>query len=308
MLYDLIIVGAGPAGLTASIYASRYGLKHLVIGCSSGGTAAEAYQVENYPGCPSITGNELMKKFLAQVKEYQVKLINTEVTGIKKEKSLFNLKTDLNQNLRTKAIILSLGMRHRVLSVSGEKEFLGRGVSYCPTCDGPLFKNKVVAIVGGGDSALTSSLFLSQITKKVYLIHCKKSFDGQTAWQKKVARQKNIIKILNRRIKKIKGQQFVNRIILDKPYKNKKGLKINGLFVEIGSLPAGEKIIFGPGLKLKRDSVGHIITNGFMQTNIPGLFAAGDITAPANKLRQIITAAAEGARAASGVQDFLNKA
>jgi len=306
MLYDLIIVGAGPSGLTASLYASRYGLKHLIIGRSAGGTAAEAYQVENYPGCPAMTGNELMKKFLSQVKEYGVELVNAEIKEIKKG-TVFAVKTNLGQDFKTKTIILAMGLHHRTLDVPGEKEFFNRGVTYCPTCDGPLFKDKTVAVVGGGDSALTSSLFLSKIAKKVYLIHCKESFEGQKAWQEKISQEKRIVKILSRRIKEIQGQQFLTHVVLNEPYENEKKLSLDGLFIEIGSLPAGQEIKFGPNLEPERDRSGYLIVDDFMQTNIPGLFAAGDITAPAGKLRQIITAAAEGAVSARGAQNFLAK-
>jgi len=307
MLYDSIIIGAGPAGLTASIYASRYGLKNLVISVSPGGTASNAYLVENYPGCPPMTGNELMKKFLDQAKEYQAKIIYAEVTHIKKYKGIFEIKTKQNKTFKAKTVILALGKRHRTLSVPGEKEFLGRGVSYCFTCDGPFFRNKTVAVVGGGDSAMTSSLFLAKISKKVYLIHQKNKFDGQAAWQKKINQEKKIVKILNRQVKEIRGNKFVEDIVLDKPYQNRKDLKIDGLFIEIGSVPSGEKIIFDFPLKLKKVSLNYIIVGYSMETNVPGLFAAGDVTAPPGKLRQIITAAAEGAVAADGVQNFLTK-
>lgn len=307
MLYDSIIVGAGPAGLTASIYASRYGLKNLIISVSPGGTASNAYLVENYPGSPPMTGNELMKIFLDQAKEYRAEIIYAEVTHIKKYKGIFEIKTGQNKTFKAKTVILALGKRHRALSVPGEKEFLGRGVSYCFTCDGPFFRNKTVAVVGGGDSALTSSLFLAKISKKIYLIHKKNKFDGQAAWQKKVNQEKKIVKILNRQVKEIRGNKFVEDVVLDKPYQNRKDLKIDGLFVEIGSVPSGEKIIFDSPLKLKKVSLNYIIVGYSMETNVPGLFAAGDVTAPPGKLRQIITAAAEGAAAADGVQNFLTK-
>lgn len=306
MLYDSIIIGAGPAGLTASIYASRYGLKNLIISLSPGGTASNAYLVENYPGCAPMTGNELMKKFLDQAKKYQPKIVYGEVTEIKKDKGIFKVKTNQNETLEAKTVILSLGKRHRSLDVPGEKEFLGRGVSYCFTCDGPFFKDKIVAVVGGGDSALTSALFLAKVAKKVYLIHQKEKFDGQAAWQERINREKKIVKILSRQVKEIKGNRFVETIVLDRAYENKKDLKIDGLFIEIGSVPSGEEIIFDPPLKLRKDDSNYVIVDYSMKTNVLGLFAAGDVTAPAGKLRQIVTAAAEGAVAASGVQDFLS--
>lgn len=307
MIYDLVIIGAGPAGLTASIYASRYGLKNLIIGRTPGGTATEAYRVENYPGCSAMTGNELMRKVLSQAKEYQAELINAEVKEVKKEKNFFTVKTDPRRSFRAKTIVLAMGLRRRTLGVPGEKEFFNRGVAYCPTCDGLLFKDKVVAVVGGGDSALTSCLFLSKIAKKVYLIHCLQYFEGQKIWQEKINQEKKIVKIFPRRIEEIHGQRFLTHVILNKQYKNKKRLNLDGLFIEIGSLPAEQETKFILGLKIKRDRSGYVIINDSGQTNVSGLFAAGDLTAPANKLRQIITASAEGAIAAKGVQDFLAK-
>lgn len=307
IIYDSIIVGTGPAGLAASIYASRYGLKHLIIGVLKGGTATKAFIVENYPGFKSISGNELMQRFIEHVKQYKPEIIPTEVSRIKKQRNYFEIKTELDKIFKTKTIILALGVHHRTLSIIGEKKFLGKGVSYCHTCDGSLFKNKIVGVVGGGDGALTAALFLSKHAKKVYLIHRRKEFRGQVAWQHSVDKEKKIIKVLQRQVKEIRGDKFVKEIVLDLPYKTKKRLKIDGLFIEIGALPSGGKIIFKPPLSLKRDKLNYIVTDRSMQTNIPGIFAAGDITSPPEKLRQILTASAEGSIAAASAQRFLAK-
>ena len=306
MIYDLIIVGLGPAGLTASIYASRYELKHALIGSLKGGTASESHLVENYPGFESISGQELMEKFFNQTQKYHPEFLYVKADQISKNKNLFEIKTNEGKIIKTKTIILALGVQHRILSVPGEKDFLGRGVSYCPTCDGPLFKDKIIAVAGGGDSALTSALYLSKIAKKVYLIYRKKIFRAQALWQTKVDEEKKIKKILNNQIKEIKGDSLVNEIILDKPYQNKKSIKINGLFIEIGAIPSKE-FNLNPPLKLKKDSAGYIVVNYRQETNVPGLFAAGDITGPADKLKQIITASAEGAISAANAYRFLTK-
>ncbi len=307
IIHDSIIIGTGPAGLAASIYASRYGLKHLIIGILKGGTATEAFMVENYPGFKSISGNELMQKFIEHVKQYNPEIIPTEVKGIKKQGNYFEIKTESSKTFKAKTIILALGVHHRTLSVVGEKKFLGKGVSYCHTCDGPLFKDKVVGVVGGGDGALTAALFLSKYAKKVYLIHRRKEFRGQVTWQRSVEKEKKIIKVSQRQVKEIRGDKFIKEIILNLPYKTKKSLQVDGLFIEIGTLPSGGKIIFKPPLNLKRDKLNYIITDRSMKTNIPGIFAAGDITSPPEKLRQILTASAEGSIAASNVQRFLIK-
>ena len=303
MIYDLIIIGTGPAGLTASIYASRYGLNHLIIGVLKGGTATEAFTIENYPGYKSISGAELMQKFLNHAKVYQPEIISSGVTDVKKGKKIFEIKTNLNKTFKAKTLILTMGTNYQRLLIPGEKEFLGRGVSYCFTCDGPLFKNKVVAVIGGGDSALTAALFLAKQSKKVYLIHRRKDFKGQVIWQKRVDQNKKIVKILARQVKKIKGHNLVEEIILDLPYQEKKELKVKGLFIEIGVQPTS----IPSSLKLKKNKAGYITTDHLMQTNVPGLFAAGEITGPPDKLRQIITAAAEGAMAAASAQHFLTK-
>ena len=303
MIYDLIIIGTGPAGLTASIYASRQGTKHLIIGSLKGGTASEAFLIENYPGYKSIFGADLMEKFLNHAKEYKPKILSAEAIDIKKQKKVFEVKTSLNKTFKAKTLILTMGTNYQRLLIPGEKEFLGRGVSYCFTCDGPLFKNKVIAVIGGGNSALTAALFLAKQSKKVYLIHRRKEFRGQVIWQKKVDQNKKIVKILTRQVKKVKGHNLVEKIVLDLPYQGKKELKVKGLFIEIGIQPAS----IPPFLKLKKNKAGYIITDHLMQTNISGLFAAGDITGSQDKLRQIITAAAEGAIAANSVQRFLIK-
>ncbi len=213
MIYDLIIIGAGPAGLTASIYASRYGLKHLLIGALSGGLASTAYSIENYPGYKKISGGELMKQFTEQAKTYGIEILPEEIANIKKKKEIFEIKTNSDKKFQTKTIILALGTQHRKLGIPGEKKFLGRGISYCTTCDGPLYKDKVVAVVGGGDSALTSAIFLIKLAKKVYLIHRRKEFRAKIIWRDKINQSKKIVKVLARQIKEIKGNRVIQEII-----------------------------------------------------------------------------------------------
>lgn len=307
MLYDLIIIGSGPAGLNASLYASRSNMRHALIGQMPGGVVSNAFQVENYLGFPSMRGMELAQKFIEHVKQYSPEIINNEAIELKKNKEIFEIKLANKQILTSKTVLLALGAIQRKLNIPGEKEFFGKGVAYCATCDGPLFKDKVVAVAGGGDSALTATLFLAQIAEKVYLIHRRKEFRGQEVWQDKIAEKNNIIKILENEIIEIKGQSKIQEIILKNPSQFGQELKVDGLFIEIGSIPGEGNLKMGVEIELKKNKAGYIETNYLTQTNISGLFAAGDIAGPADKVRQIVTAAAEGAVAALSAHRFCQK-
>ncbi|PIP17281.1 MAG: thioredoxin-disulfide reductase [Candidatus Portnoybacteria bacterium CG23_combo_of_CG06-09_8_20_14_all_37_13] len=275
---DLIIIGAGPAGLTAGIYAKRYNLDFLVIGQTPGGTAIEAWQIENYPGFKSIAGLDLMQKFQEQLGQ---KIIQENIEKITKD---FLVYTDKNQ-YQGKTLILAMGSKNRKLGLENEEKFLGRGISYCVTCDGPLFKDKIVAVVGGGNAALTGALELADIAKKVYLIHRRDEFRADPIWQEKIKQNKKIEIIFNTRVVQVKGDKILEKIILD----SSRELEVSGLFIEIGTTPSSG-LAQDLAITLEND---FIVVDKNQATNIPGVFAAGDITN--NPLKQIISACGQGA-------------
>jgi len=290
--YDLIIIGAGPAGLTAGVYAGRYLLKTLIIGKLPGGMISEAHKVCNFPSYKTISGMELTKKMVEQVKELGIEVKSEEVKEIKTNE-VFEIKTD-NLTYKTKKIILAVGRKRKKLNILGEKEFLGKGVSYCATCDAGFFKDKDVAIVGGSNTALTAALLLAEYAKKVYIIYRKGSFfRAEPAWIKQVEKNKKIKTIFNANVQEIYGKERVEKVKLD----NKSDLKVDGIFVEIGSIP-DEKFSKQLGLKTEKK---YIKVNKKQETNIKGIFAAGDVTD--NLLKQAVTACGEGAIAATSAYE-----
>jgi len=294
--HDLIIIGTGPAGLTAGVYASRYLLKTLIIGKLPGGMISEAHKVCNFPSYKAISGMELTKKIIEQVKDLGVEIKQEAVEEIKKNK-VFEIKTN-NSIYKAKKIILAIGTEKRKLNVPREKEFLGKGVSYCATCDAGFFENKTVAVIGGSNAALTAALLLSEYAKKVYIIYRKESFfRAEPAWIKKVEKNKKIELIFNTNIKEIYGENFVEGVRLD----TKKDLKVDGVFIEIGSIPDKK---FSKQLGLKTEK-GYLMVNKKQETNIKGVFAAGDITN--NPLKQVVTACGEGAIAATTAYEEIKK-
>ncbi len=293
--YDLIIVGSGPAGLTAGIYSARYNLNFLVIGNLGGGTISEAHKVCNYPSQNNISGFELSQKMINHLKELGGEVKQEEVIQIKSEKNQFLVKTNKQEYL-AKKIILATGRKKQKLNVKGEEEFLGKGVSYCATCDAAFYKDKTVAVVGGGNAAITAALLLAEHAKKVYIIYRKKSFfRAEPAWVKQLEKEKKIESLFNTEITEILGENSVIKVKLN----NKKDLKLDGVFVEIGFTPDET---FSNMLKLKTEK-GYIITDKKQKTNIKGVLAVGDATN--NSLKQVITACAEGAIAATTAYEEL---
>ena len=301
-MYDLIIVGAGPAGLTASIYASRYKLKHLVLAKSIGGTVLEAHKVENYPGFSSITGMDLMQKFSQQVKDLGAEIKMVEVDSIKKKDKIFEVIDSENKKYQAKAIILALGTRRRQLNIPGEKEFLGKGVSYCAVCDAAFCKDKIVAVVGGSNAAVTSALMLAEHAQKVYLIYRKDELRAEPIVVERLKTNSKIEIITDTNILKIEGKDKVEKIILDKDYKDSKELKLDYVFIEVGSVPL---VALASKLGVEVDKTSFIKIGPDQATNVLGVYAAGDVTAGLAKLRQIVTAAAEGAVAATSAYKYL---
>lgn len=298
MKYDLIIIGGGPAGLSAAIYAGRYRLNALVLSKNIGGIAATAYKICNYPSYSNIKGFELMQKIIKQVEEVGVPIKYEEVIKIERETNGFKVLTKKSEN-ECKKIIFAAGTERIRLNVPGEGKFLGKGVSYCTTCDASFFKNKNVVVIGGGYAAISSALLLSEYAFKVYIIYRgKEFFRPEPVMVELIKNEKKIESIFNDEISEINGKDQLESIKL----KSGKTMKIDGVFIEAGSIPE-TKLIRNIGVKLNEN--GYIITDKNQKTSLKGFFSAGDITN--NELKQIITAAAEGAIAAYNVYQEIKK-
>ncbi len=304
--YDLVIIGAGPAGMSAGIYAGRYRMKALILSKDIGGTCITAHLVENYPGYKSINGFDLMMKFKEHLEEYkeQVEFRQEEVQGAKREGDIFVLVTEKGE-YRAKSVILSSGTQRRKLNIEGEKEFLGKGVSYCATCDAAFFRDKTVAVVGGSNSAVTAALLLAEQGKQVYLIYRKDNYDkAEPVWIERMQNNKKITEILSTNVLKIKGENIVKSIELDKPFQDKKELNVDGIFIEIGSYPA---MGLASNLGVEVDKNDLIKVGGRGETNVEGIYAAGDVTNGFGNMKQVITAAASGAVTATAAFQWLKK-
>lgn len=304
--YDLIIIGAGPAGLAASIYASRYKINHLVFGGPSlGGTIALAHQVENYPGFPAISGLELAQKFLDHAQSLGGKIINQEVVEIKKADGFIILTAGNKKKYQARAVIIATGTKRRKINVPGEDEYLGKGVSYCATCDAAFYKNKVAVVVGGANSACSGAIHLASFAKKVYLIYRKNNLRADPAWIAEAKKIKNITIIYNTNVTAIEGNgQKVTHVKLDQPYQGQKSLAADGVFIEVGGAPVVDLV---KSLGVKTDKQSFILTDPSMATNIAGIFCAGDANAWQKQCQQAIVAAAEGAIAATSTYQYLNR-
>ena len=302
MEYELAIIGAGPAGYTAGIYAVRSGIKIVIFDKSFGGGLANVSpKIENYPGFESISGMDLMEKMKQHAIKYTDIHFNDQVNKIEKLKDKFKILTD-KKAYEVKAIILCTGTDYRKLNISGEKELTGKGVSYCATCDGFFFKGKKVAVVGGGNTALIESIFLKQIgCEEVYVIHRRDQLRAEDAY-KNEAVKKGVKIIYNTHVELIKGDQHVKFLELNNVKSGEKSkLEVDGVFISIGEQPQNR---FAKELGVKLDERGFIIVDKKQRTNIKGVYAAGDIT---GGLRQVVTACAEGAIAALSSTESLGK-
>lgn len=303
-MYDLAIVGTGPAGYTASIYASRYKVSNVIIGQEFGGQVAEATYVENYPSYVSIKGTDLIQKIRDHALHYGVEEVFDNVESIQKEEDIFKITTTQGKTVEAKTIILALGAKKKKLGIPGESELVGKGVAYCTTCDAPLYKDKVVAIVGGSDAANTGSLYLSDIAKKVYQIYRGDKLRGEPIWSEQVENDPNVEILYETNVTEIKGDKFVESIVIDKEHNGSKELEVDGIFIEIGSQPVST---LSNQMGMKIDDTGHIVVGPDQKTNIEGIWAAGDITTNSDNFNQIITASAEAAIAARNAFVYIKK-
>ncbi len=300
-MYDLIIIGAGPAGITASVYAARKRLNLLVVTKDIGGQAALSGDVENYTGYQFISGPELAGKFEEHLKRYPVHLKENEaVVGLsvsKEENNSFIVRTEKSR-YEAKSVIVASGKRSKQLGIPGEAEFKNRGLTYCATCDGPLFSGKDVAVIGGGNSALDAALQLVSIARRIYLINIAAALTADPVMQDKVVKSDKVSILNESRVTAVRGEKLVEAIQIKSAAGREEELTVQGIFVEIGLIPNS-----GFAEILERNELGEIKVNSFNETNVPGIFAAGDVTDVPEK--QIVIAAGEGSKAALSVFRYL---
>ena len=297
MIQDLIIIGGGPAGITAGVYAARKRMKFLMVTKDIGGQAAWSSDVENYPGYQFITGPDLVEKFQEHMQKYGINLReNEEVVELEKKDKIIYIKTT-KESYEAKTVIIAAGKRVKEIGVPGEKEYKNKGVTYCVTCDGPLFAEKDIAVVGGGNSALDAAIQMMNIANKVYLINITDRFIGDSIMQEKIRNNPKVKILHNTRVESITGDKFVKGINVD-THGKKESLDVKGIFIEIGLMPNSW---FAKGVD--KNEKGEIKVNCANETNVPGIFAAGDVTSVPEK--QIVIAAGDGAKAALGTFRYL---
>ena len=295
-MYDIIIVGAGPAGLTAAIYARRAQKNVLVLeALTYGGQIINTKDIENYPGYEHISGFDFATNLYNQAKNLGAQIKFEKVIDIK-EKEVITTK----ETYKTKTIILATGLENRKLELENEKELIGKGISYCATCDGNFYKNKEVAVVGGGNVALEDAIYLSDICKTVYLIHRNETFKAEQILVDKLKEKQNIKIILNSNVVKLKSEETLKSIII-KTKEKEQEINVSALFIAVGKIPENgnfKKLI-------ETDQYGYIITTENCHTNVEGIFAAGDNRV--KQLRQLVTATSDGAIAATEAIKYINK-
>jgi len=298
---DLVIIGGGCAGYPAAVYASRFNLKTLVIAKEQGGLITTTHLVENFPGFIALTGQELADKLKAQVEANNVPIETDVVSSIEKKGKEYLIKTSLEEKeYLTKTVIIATGTKHRHLDAPGEKEFQGKGVSYCATCDGPLFKNKVVGIVGGSDSAAKEAMVLAQNSKKVYMF-VRSTLKAEPINADRIRKLKNVEIIEGVKVNELKGDKFLSHVVLDKEYKGSSKVDVQGLFIAIGMLPQNE---LATSLGVKLNKVGEVIIDRNSVTNVDGIFAAGDVTD--TPWKQGVIGSAQGSAAANSAFEYIN--
>lgn len=294
--YDLIIIGSGAAGLGAALYSGRYRMKTLVIGKEFGGETAKAGTIENYPGIQAIDGYELMGAMKQQAKNLGVEVVDAEATEVKRQEHCFEVCSN-KTTYQTHAIIFAIGAERRRLGLPKEKELTGRGVHYCVTCDGPVYNGKTIAMVGGGDASVKGAVLAAEYVSKLFLIVRGKEVTAEPINLERMKKLGDKIEvILETEVREIIGGKKLEKVILSPAFKGSNELVVDGLFVEIGAIPNVE---LAKSLGVELDDHGYVKTDAMMQTNIDGVFAAGDAVNHFGSFKQDITAAAMGAVAAT---------
>lgn len=301
-IYDVVIIGSGPAGLTAAVYGKRAELKMIVIEkeMASGGQILNTYEVDNYPGLPGINGYDLGMKFREHAEKLGAEFSNDEVLRIEAAEGEFTVVGE-ERTYVTRSVIIATGAQHRKLSVIGEDELTGMGVSYCATCDGAFFRNKVAAVVGGGDVAIEDAIFLARMCKKVYLIHRRNQLRGAKTLQTQLFNQDNVEIIWDTVVDEIEGGDQVESLTIRNANTDEtRKLAVDGVFIAVGINPQSEA--FNSLVEMDH---GYIKAGEDCETNIPGIFAVGDVRT--KQLRQISTAVSDGANAITSVERYLTR-
>ena len=299
--YDLVILGSGPAGITAGIYAMRARLDTLLLekGYVTGGQMLNTFEVDNYQGMPQVTGSEMSAAFERHVRQLALPIRQGEATKIIPDGKGFCIETE-EDTYHASAVIIATGTRHRLLNVPGEKELSGMGVSYCATCDGAFYKGKTVAVVGGGDAAVEDGIFLARICKKVYLIHRRDELRAAKILQERLLGLENVEVLWNHEVKEIAGDEHVTDVeVYDNQKNSRSRLAVDGIFIAVGVQPNSQAL----EQIAATDRAGYFIAGEDCKTSTPGIFAVGDIRT--KTLRQIVTAAADGANAVTSVLEYV---
>jgi thioredoxin reductase (NADPH) len=299
-MYDLIVIGSGPAGMAAAIYAKRAQLNFVILERTfAGGQIINTYEVENYPGIKTLSGMDLSNMFREHVESLGASIDSDDVVSLNISGKVKKVITTKN-TYETKTIILATGATWKKLGAEGEEKFTGRGVSYCATCDGAFYKDKEVVVVGGGDVAVEDAIYLARICKKVYLVHRRDELRAVKGLQERLFTNKNVEILWDSELDEIYGDEFVEGVtIYNNKSKDKTNIKIDGVFVAVGTIP-NSQLLNG---KVEMDDNNWVITDEWSMTNVKGVFAAGDVRKKV--LKQVITAASDGAIATYGAERFI---
>lgn len=302
--YDVAIIGCGPAGLAASIYASRYKLSNIVFGKVIGGTISEAHKVCNYPGVSDISGLDLGMNFFKQAEGLGGEYAAEHITDVRKEGNTFILTTDKDKEYHSKTVLLTIGTNRNKLGLKDEDKYLGKGLSYCATCDAMFYKDKTVTVVGGSNAAIMAASMLADIAKKVYIVYRGTQLKGEPMWIEQVESMDNVEIVYTTVVIGLEGESKLERIKLSREYNGSEYIETDGIFIEIGSEP---NVDLANKLSLQLDEGKHIKVNEDQSTSLEGVWAAGDCTSGSNRFRQLITAAAEGSIASNSIYVYLKK-
>ncbi|MDA1348164.1 MAG: FAD-dependent oxidoreductase [Chloroflexi bacterium] len=304
-VYDLLIAGQGASGYAAALYAARYQIKSAIFGSVFGGETATGGLIENYPGILEIDGFELMMKFREQAEKYGVPIINENVAAARKVGADFEITTDEGAKYRGAAIVLAVGRERRKLGLEHEDEWVGRGISYCSTCDAPLHRGNVVAVVGGGDAAVKGAVLLGKYAEKVYVIYRGSQFTRPEAVNiRQLEASPNVVPVLDTTVVELLGDDGLSSIRLDRPHQGSDSIDIHGLFIEIGADP---RVELANELGVELNEMNEVIVDKHGATNVEGVFAAGDLTNGSGELKQTITASAQGAIAATSAYHYVSE-